>query len=269
MSDNSSGSVFRQLVEGKLFFLSFSMFLMKLDFKGFVLGVLYKLLAKVLIFISMILPIKIILFLAPAQEVPGILSQYFENKVQFVGLLCVLMLIFMVLSSLFSKLAVNVSKTKVDKIANISKKEFGVEAIEKIKKNVDICMLSHALFLFCLSCSITVYFIYPELLLVFFLVLVISAIFFMAVGRYEHSTLQRFNESPDKMLNGIAKLIFLTSFFYIVYDSIFNSSALELILMVVGLIMIRQSGLLISQLLLLMIKFNKISKPALKLLEVK
>jgi len=268
MNTKSPKSTLQQLQEGRLFFFQFSMFLLRLDFKNFSLGIVSKLSVQVLVLVSTLLPVKVLLFLAPNQPFQGIVAELFESKSQLVIFLCILMIFVMFFSYLFSKLAANISDAKINMIVDMSKVKIDKYNIKKIKNKIDLCMSAISSGLFLVLCLILVFLVYSDLL---FIVAVISALSFILLLVAEHGRLpilRTFDKKPNKIFMTISNCIFLISFYFIVYDALVNEVDRSLIEMVIGLVLIRQSSMLIAKLCTSIVQLNLKNKMVLELLKV-
>jgi len=252
----SKNNTLQKLKDGQNSFFEFSMYLLRLDFKDFSLGVAYNLAVKVLTFISVLLPIKILLFLAPNQKLPEVLASFFEDKNQLVIFLCFLMIIFMIFASFFSKRITRISAEKVTKIVDRSVMAISKSDIKAIKKRTDACMMTYASVSFLTLCLVLEYFVYPELLLVFFILLVVFYLFLQAFGKGKLSIPIVVNAPSVKIIKSLTKGIFLGLFFYIIYDVLINNASHSFIELILGLLLIRQANALLGMYCLSMVQFG-------------
>lgn len=267
MNNQPLPSIFQQLREGQLFFFKFSAFLLKLDFKDFSFGVVYKFSVQVLSFISMLLPLKILLFLSPKQQLVGIAAEIFEDKTQLILFLCVLLVFFMAASYLFVKLSSSISNKKLDKIVSLSTEELGKHKIKNIKNKIQICISNYSSFLLLVIFFTFLFFIYSELLLIAVLVSLFSLVLLFADDIYKFSIFEKMNESPKEVFNKITNFIFLTSFAFIVFDALNNEGSRSFIEMIIGLVLIRQASTMLGKLCISIVQLNKNKKVVLELLE--
>ena len=267
MNTQPPQSIFQQLREGQLFFFKFSAFLLKLDFKDFSFGVVYKFSVQVLSFISMLLPLKILLFLSPKQQLVGIAAEIFEDKTQLILFLCVLLVFFMAASYLFVKLSSSISNKKLDKIVSLSTEELGKHKIKNIKNKIQICISNYSSFLLLVIFFTFLFFIYSELLLIAVLVSLFSLVLLFVDDIYKFSIFEKMNESPKEVFNKITNFIFLTSFAFIVFDALNNEGSRSFIEMIIGLVLIRQASTMLGKLCISIVQLNKNKKVVLELLE--
>lgn len=265
MNQDASTSVYENLSEGIKFHIGFSKLLLEIDSGDFILGIIYRFLNMVFTFISMIFPVKVILFLSPEQGVPNFLYPYFDNKTEYIGFLCVVMSILIVVSYVFSNLVKRISKSKVDKILAYANVNLPKKRVKKIKRVIDMCISMISLLLFILVCSVVLLFVYLELLVIGVLLIVGSVFIFFMVDRYTLIGIERINKKPSVAIELIGNSIFISSFFYIVYDALINKSEVDLIVMVVGLIAVRKLSSMLSRILILSISINNIKSSALDL----
>ena len=239
-------STLQKLSEGKVFFFKFSRLLLTLDFKDFGLGVMYRLLVQVLTLVAALLPIKILLFLAPNRPMPDILAEFFDSKGQLVIALCVLMFAFIFLAYFFSKLATKISDVKVNKIVAKLKTVSIKSKTKRIKKSVDACLLISSSGLFVMCCVTLEFFVYRDLLFILMAALFISFMVFLAEKNGRFDALKTMKIPLYKLFGNIAKSIFIMAFLFIVYDVLINEVGRSFIELIVGLILIRQSSMLIA-----------------------
>jgi len=244
MNNQPTKGVLEKLDGGQEFFFKFSRCLQKLDFKDFSLGVMYKFLVQTLTLVATLLPIKILLFLAPNRNVPEILVEFFDTKSQFVISLCFLMFVFMFLAYVFSKLAARITKIKVNKIVNMSKVKI---AKHKTRKTIDNCMMICSSGLFLVCCMVLEIIIYIDLVFILVVVLLITFVVFSAEKNNKISVLKTIAIPPYKLFSNIAQVLFIGSFLFIVYDVLVNEVHRSFIELIVGLILLRQSSTLISK----------------------
>lgn len=219
-------------------------YLIRLDKKDFILAVFSKFSVRILNSVAMILPIKIILFLAPGQNMPAILQSWFKSQTQFVLFLCVLTIVIFILAKIFEKVVDLVVKKKVYKIIVISD---GLTKKQKrqVKQIVNKCITAVAAGLFALSLMCVVGWLYLELLLVFWLSFAIIFIaYHFIIKRLEF---KRVKYELVKLLSMGAELCFFGVFFYIVYSSLVFGIGESFIIMVVSLILMRQSSMAAGQ----------------------
>lgn len=255
MKSELSKAVLQKLSNGGAFFFMFSKFLLRLDCKDFTLGVMYQSLMQVLALIAALLPIKILLFLAPNRPVPEVVADFFHNKEEFVIFLCVCMFIFMCLAYWFSKLVTKIAEKKVRKIVAKSKED-NIK-IKEVTSIVNTCMLvcsSSVLFILFVGFELVVY---RDLVYILLVVLLVSFTVLLAEKNGKLSVFQAKVVPPYKLFSGIARFLFIGSFLFIVYDVLVNEVNRSFIELIVGLVLIRQSSMLVASVCSSLVKLDK------------
>ncbi len=219
-------------------------YLIILDKKVFLLAVFSKFSMKALNSIAMILPIKIMLFLAPGQTVPDFLQSWFKSHGQFVLFLCFLTVLFLILSKLFEQIVEVTIRRKVRKIVTqnegLSKKQK-----KQVREIVNKCIIAVSAALFVLCFMLILSWLYPALLLVFWACI---AIIFIALHITNNRlVLNQVKENSAKFFNMIAELSFFIVFFYIVYEAMIIEAGHGFIVMILSLIIMRQCSSSLSQ----------------------
>ena len=264
MNNEPTKGVLEKLDEGQKFFFKFSRCLQKLDFKDFSLGVIYKFLVQTLSLVATLLPIKILLFLAPNRNVPEILVEFFDTKSQFVISLCCLMFVFMFLAYVFSKLAARITKIKVNKIVSMSKTKV---VKHKIRKTIDNCMMIYSSSLFLVCCMALEIIVYIDLVFILTVVLLITFVVLSAEKNNKIPVLKTITNPPYKLFSNIAQFLFIGSFLFIVYDVLVNEVQRSFIELIVGLILLRQSSMLISKICSLLVELDLKKERSLELIK--
>jgi len=263
MKTQSTKPIFLQLVEGGKFFFKFSKLLQKLDFKNFSLGVMYTFLVQVLTLVAALLPIKILLLLTPSYAMPEIMAELFDSKDQLIACLCFVMFLFMFLVYMFSRIATKITDEKVNEILDMSKAK-----IEKSKatKIIDTSMTIYSSSLFLGCCLILEFFVYRELMFILAAMLSICFIALLAEKYGKTPVLQKIDIPSRKLFNNVAYFLFIGSFLFIVYDVLVNEVSRSFIELILGLILIRQSSMLMAQICSLFVTHDKHEEIAQKLL---
>ena len=151
------------LMNGLILYVRLTMHLLRLNCRGFIASVFYSLIAKILLFLSMILPVKIILFLNPSQQIPGFILELLGSKTNLIFALCGFMLISMVLASVFNNKSQALKGEKIDNLLALLTEKPDYKAIESTKTLVTKCALSSTLIIFSLICVIGALILYPAL----------------------------------------------------------------------------------------------------------
>jgi hypothetical protein len=219
-------------------------YLVRLDKKDFILAVFSKFSVRLLNSVATILPIKIILFLAPGQNMPTMLQSWFKTQTQFVLFLCVLTIVFFILAKVFEKVVELVVKKKVYKILvtgdGLSKRQK-----KQVKQVVNKCITAVAAGLFALCLMCVVGWLYLELLFVFWVCFILISTAFNFIIRV--LDLKRIKYESVKLINMGAELCFYGVFFYIVYMSLVLGIDQSFVVVVVSLILMRQSSVAIGR----------------------
>lgn len=264
-TENNTSSVFYQLDSSYRFLVVFSSFLIEIDIKNFLLSIFYKTSLQVLNFICMLLPLKIILFLSPSQELNKILSLAFNSKENLIITLCFFLLFFLGLTKLITNLILKSLDEKVDKIANISNKAIGEFRANKIRNKIRLCISCYAsVFLIStyLSCS---FFVYRELTIIIIVSIIFSAVYFYLTKD------KNFKDDIPKDCKASIKfhseLIFFSSFSYIVVSGLLKPQDVVFFNLVIGILITRQITALTSQVGKSLISMNNKNAFILELLD--
>ncbi len=228
--------------------------LFRLDNKSFALAVFSKLSMRVLNFVAMVLPVKILLFLAPGQNIPTILSPWFDSKEQLVFVLCFLTVVTFIFANVFEKIVELAVKKKVYKIVangdGLKQKQ-----TNKIRQIVNKCIAAVAAGVFFVILIIIVSLIYPELIVVFwigFALLCVVCHFIM-----KRPDLKYLMNKPYKLFNMGFNICFFGVFFYMVFDSLVLGVEHSFIIMIISLILMRQGSTALSQFSLSLVDIYK------------
>ncbi len=219
-------------------------YLIILDKKAYFLAVFSKFSMNALNSIAMILPIKIMLFLAPGQKVPDFLQSWFKSHGQFVLFLCFLTVLFLILSKVFEQIVEVTIRRKVRKIVTqnegLSKKQK-----KQVRQIVNKCIIAVSAALFVICFMLILGWLYPALVLVY---LTCIAIIFVALHIINNSRLfKHVKGNPTKYFNLVGELIFFIVFFYIVYEAMIIEAGHSFIVMILSLIIMRQCSSSLSQ----------------------
>lgn len=267
MEENEPKGLNHELGKGLSFLGSLSAFLVKLDAGVFALGVFCKISVQSLAFISMLLPIKIVLFLSPAQDMPNILADYFNSKNQFIVVLSVLVLVFMSLSYFFSKVVIYVARRKVEKIIELRARTLRMQRIKKLRNIVDLCISLYSAFILGSVYTIGVFIVYDD---IFYLMIAILLTFFSVntIGALLNiKTILKLQYMPDKVFQAMTNAIFIAAFFFMVFDVVVNEAKPNFLALVIGLVLVRQAANMINEFLSKTMRLHLTKKPILRLLE--
>ncbi len=219
-------------------------YLIILDKKAFFFAVFSKFSTKGLNSLAAILPIKIMLFLAPGQKVPVFLQSWFSSHGQFVLFLCVLTVLFLILSKVLEKTVEITIRRKVRKIVT-QNKDLSKKQKRQVRQIVNKCIIAVSAALFVICFMLILGWLYPALVLVY---LTCIAIIFVALHIINNSRLfTHVKGNPTKFFNLVGELNFFIVFFYIVYEATIIGAGHSFIVMILSLIIMRQCSSSLSQ----------------------
>ena len=264
-TENNTLSVFYQLDSSYRFLVIFSSFLIKIDIKNFLFSIFCKTLLQALNFICMLLPLKIILFLSPSQEINGILSATFNSKENLIITLCFFFLFFLGLTKLITNLILKLLDEKVDKVANMSDKAIGYFRANKIRNKIRLCISCYASFFLIstyLFCSL---FVYRELTIIIIISILFSALhFYLTKDKNFKSDIPK---DCKASINFHSELIFFSSFSYILVSGLLKPQDVVFFNLVIGILIARQITALTSHVGKSLISLNRKDAFILELLD--
>jgi len=252
-------------MNGLILYVRLTMHLLRLDCRNFITSVFYSLIAKILLFLSMILPVKIILFLNPSQQIPNFVIELLGSKTNLIFALCGFMLVSMALASVFNKKSQALKDEKIDNLLALLTEKPDYKAIESTKTLVTKCALSSTLIIFSLICVIGALILYPTLVAIS----IISFICYIIFSNIyiKHQDPQKASKVIDNLLSKLGVFTFITSLLYIVLDATANNAGHDFLILVLSLLLVRQYSTMGGKTAINLITMNKNKDCAVKILE--
>ncbi len=254
------------LLSGFNIYIQMAVYLLKLDLKNFLTGVCYDLMAKILLFVSMFFPVKIVLLLNPSQDLPNLILRFVGSKEYLVFLLCILMLVLMALASIFKKNAKRRERIKVESIYLLIPEKSDKKNIKAIKALISRCVLSSTLIIFSLICIIGTSILYPEVLAVSFVSFMAYIMLIDLIARKKLANQEKASKVAKNLFSNLGRFVFLTTFIYIVFDTTVNNAGYDFFIVVISVLLVRQYSLTCGQVAMSCIKIESVKKQAVKIL---
>jgi len=272
MEKQKIGTPSTLLMNGLILYVRLTTHLLRLDCRKFITSVFYSLIAKILLFLSMALPVKIILFLNPSQQVPGFILELLGSKTNLVLALCGVMLASMVLATAFKKKSNVLEGEKTDNLLSLLTEKPDKKVISSTKSLVAKCVLSSALMIFSFICMIGALILYPILLAVSimsFTSYIMFANFSIKRKRSRLHNTHKANNASEELLSKLGGFTFIASFLYIVFDATINNAEHGFLTLVISLLLVRQYSSMSGKTADSLVKINNSKNYATKILEKK
>ncbi|CAA0121470.1 Uncharacterised protein [BD1-7 clade bacterium] len=243
-NDVSSG-VLSACRSSVLMYLSATRFIFSLDRVSYLATVVYLSMSSFLVFLTSIIPIKIILLLPAQQTLPGAVARWWPEKETFILFLCALSIALIVLTEFVKRLAdrnINRKLRKIEASAQVfsrSKKRKKIR--QEIKNNFSITTG----IIFTVIYMSVLLVVYPELYVFFLSFIFVVALALLLFQRFQ--VLDISTIKTNQLKQSLAKAALMSAVFFAVYDNVFSASSHDHFVIILGVIMIRQvSGALLS-----------------------
>ncbi|CAA0124431.1 Uncharacterised protein [BD1-7 clade bacterium] len=237
-SDDLSSGVLSACRSSIVTYLSATRFIFSLDRVSYLATVVYLLMSSFLVFLTSIIPIKIILLLPAQQALPGVVARWCPEKETFILFLCALSIVLIALTVFVKRLAdrnINRKLRKIEASAQIfSRFKKRKKIRQEIKNNFSITtgMISTVIYMGVLLV------VYPELsvfLLSFACTLAVVLLLLQRCKVLDIPTIK-----SNQLKQSLAKAVLMSAVFFTVYDNVFSVSTHDHLVIILGIIMVRQ-----------------------------